>query len=451
MAKNVTGHIREKKGLLYAVVDYYNQEGERKQKWYSTKLPARGNKKKAEAILRKLIDEFTDVTKVNMDWYQPTEKKVVVDNTGNFEIINKENKVPTEDIENLTLEEIPKEQIPNMLFADYLIKFVPLTKERNKKIAETTYAGYLDNVKKPIAPYFREKGMTLKELTADDIQEFYKVQLKRKKPNGEYIKENTVIHYHAIIRLALCYARRMGYISENPIEMVIKPSKNKFTAGFYSVNELNKLIEITRDTKLELPVIFGGFYGMRRAEVVGLKWSAIDFENNVFYIRHTVTVVTTDGKKEIIAKDSTKTDASERAYPLSIVLKARLLEIKEKQEQYKKKFKRSYNKKWLDYVLVDELGELILPDYITSAFPLFLEKNNMRRIRFHDLRHTCASLLLNKGKFKGVDLKDIQAWLGHSDFTTTANIYSHLDSSSKANSLSALEGIINIPCVAGTF
>ena len=118
-----------------------------------------------------------------------------------------------------------------------------------------------------------------------------------------------------------------------------------------------------------------------------------------------------------------------------------LLELKERQEVYRKKFKSSYNKEWLGYLNVDELGNLILPDSITSAFVHLLEKNGFRRIRFHDLRHTCASLLLNKGKENGVTLKDIQFWLGHNDFATTANIYSHLDASSKAMSLNTLTGI----------
>ena len=117
---------------------------------------------------------------------------------------------------------------------------------------------------------------------------------------------------------------------------------------------------------------------------------------------------------------------------------------------YRKKFKRSYIKEWNDYLLVDELGNLILPDYITPAFKRMLEVNKLRHIRFHDLRHTCASLLLNKGKGM-VTLNDIQVWLGHSDFSTTANTYSHLDSSSKKNSLSALEGIISLPSAAETF
>ena len=95
-------------------------------------------------------------------------------------------------------------------------------------------------------------------------------------------------------------------------------------------------------------------------------------------------------------------------------------------------------------LMVDELGGLILPNYITSAFKHLLKKNELREIRFHDLRHTCASLLLNKGKTNGVTLKDIQVWLGHSDFSTTANTYSHLDANSKVSSLNTLAGVVNI-------
>ena len=78
------------------------------------------------------------------------------------------------------------------------------------------------------------------------------------------------------------------------------------------------------------------------------------------------------------------------------------------------------------------------PNWLTTAFPAFLEKHGMRRIRFHDLRHSCASLLYANG----VALKDIQEWLGHSDIGTTSNIYTHLDYSSKVASAQAIEGIL---------
>ena len=84
---------------------------------------------------------------------------------------------------------------------------------------------------------------------------------------------------------------------------------------------------------------------------------------------------------------------------------------------------KSYDKRYLDYVCVDNLGRLILPNRLTHNFIKIIRKNNLKHIRFHDLRHSCASIMLSNG----VPMKQIQEWLGHADFGTTANIYSHLD------------------------
>ena len=111
-----------------------------------------------------------------------------------------------------------------------------MTRKRRRKIEDTTYSGYEASVNSVVAPYFKKKKIKLKDLTAKDIQDFYDKQLER-------VKANTVIRYHAIIRLSLCYARKMGYIKENPIEEVEKPEKNQFIGKFYTANELSKLIE----------------------------------------------------------------------------------------------------------------------------------------------------------------------------------------------------------------
>lgn len=135
-----------------------------------------------------------------------------------------------------------------------------------------------------------------------------------------------------------------------------------------------------------------------------------------------------------IAQDTTKTKSSMRTLPLVPAFKEKLLKLKEQQEEYKRVCGRCYNKKYLEYICVDEMGTLISPHYLTSSFPKLLEKNNLRHIRFHDLRHSCASLLLANG----VPMKQIQEWLGHSDFSTTANVYAHLDYNSKLSSADAM-------------
>ena len=117
------------------------------------------------------------------------------------------------------------------------------------------------------------------------------------------------------------------------------------------------------------------------------------------------------------------------------------MQVKEAQELNKNVCGNCYNYEYDGFVFVDEMGERMKMNYLTSAFPKFLERHGLRRMRFHDLRHSCASLLLANG----VPLKHIQEWLGHSDFTTTANIYAHLDYSSKITSAQAMETGLALP------
>ena len=423
---DVKAYLKEVKGFYYVILVYKNAAGKRKDKSFPTKLPVRGNKTKAKNMSEQIL----------MDFEIPDEDLFVatlVDDTSAEMKKTISIEISEDALDKINLTDLTKEQIENLLFADYLKLYLPYTRKRKKPIEDTTYASYEGNIKSPIGPYFREQGIKLKDLDARDIQEFYDIQLQR-------VTANTVIHYHAIIRLALTFARKNGWISENPIDEVDKPEKNHYVGKFYSADELSKVFKLTKDTNLEVPVLMGGFYGLRRSECVGLRWSAIDLTNNVFYINHTVTTPRVNGKLKIVAKDRAKTKSSLRALPLDMAFKERLLVIKERQEMYRKKFKRSYSKEWLDYVMVDELGGLIMPNYVTSAFKRLLTKNDLRPIRFHDLRHTSASLLLNNG----VQLKDIQMWLGHSDFSTTANIYAHLDASSKTASLAAIAGVVSI-------
>ena len=383
----VAGHLQEKNGMFYVVLNYRDENGKRKTPWISTNLPVKGNKKRAENFM--------------------------MDVRRNFVLPNVQR-----------IEEHEAMQKGDILFTDFLLKWLRVAKSTVKL---TTYASYEMMATRIIIPYFETLNIKLKELTTEDIQEFYSAQLER-------VSANTVIHYHAVIHRALKYAVKIKTIQSNPAVNVERPRKEKFIGSFYDKKEINTLFDIIQGHPLEVAIKLAAFYGLRREEIIGLKWTAIDFENNTLTIQHTVTECNLDGKHIEVASDTAKTDSSLRTMPLVTNFREMLLAKKEKQEHYRKLCGRSYCKEYLDYIFVNEMGERWKPRYLSDGFKRILEQNGLRRIRFHDLRHTCASLLLANN----VPMKKIQEWLGHSDFSTTANIYAHLDYQSKISSAEAM-------------
>ena len=95
--------------------------------------------------------------------------------------------------------------------------------------------------------------------------------------------------------MSLNYARKMRYILQNPIEEVELPQRDKFVGNFYSQDKVNNLIEVAKDTKFETAILFAAFYGLRRSECSGLKWSDIDFENNTVLINHSIVSTYIEG------------------------------------------------------------------------------------------------------------------------------------------------------------
>ena len=328
------------------------------------------------------------------------------------------------------LSRVDREKYPEVR-QEYRFQLQEIAKGR---LAVATYSSYAAMIKKPVGPYFRQRNLTLRELGARHLQMFYSEMLRKVKPN-------TVIHYHAIIHSALKYAVKTDMLVQNVADKVDRPKKNSFQPVFLSAEEMQKMFEALRGTKLELPVLVAAFYGFRRGEVLGLKWDAIDFERGTISVIRTVTTITVDGKQTEIEQQSAKTKSSLRTLPLIGSFREYFLQVKEAQELNKQVCGNCYNYEYDGVVFVDELGERVRVEYLTNAFPKFLESHGLRRMRFHDLRHSCASLLLANG----VPLKHIQEWLGHSDFTTTANIYAHLDYKSKITSAQAMETGLALP------
>ena len=164
------------------------------------------------------------------------------------------------------------------------------------------------------------------------------------------------------------------------------------------------------------------------------KWDAIDFEQGTLTIQHTVTGCNVGGKYTVVARDTTKTKSSRRTLPLTPPIRELLTRLKAQQAENRRLCGDSYIRGYEGYICINEVGRRMQPEYLSRNFGFVLARNGLRRIRFHDLRHSSASLLLASH----VPLKQIQEWLGHSDFSTTANIYAHLDAQSKTNTADAM-------------
>lgn len=253
--------------------------------------------------------------------------------------------------------------------------------------------------------------------------------------NGKTIQACT--HAHVIIRRALEIAYRTDIIPVNPAAKVQKPKSPKYGAKYYDIKQLKTLFDCMRGDRFELMYKMTAFYGLRRSELCGMQWNSIDFEKNTLTLNHSVVQTCVDGKLQLIKKDVMKNASSKRTMPLIPDLKDALLKLRTKQENNRNLYSNGYDMRYVDYVWVNDLGKLINPNTLTCHFKSLLAQNGLPPIRFHELRHSCASLLIACG----VSMKEIQEWLGHSAISTTADIYSHLNYSSKLNVANTLTNV----------
>lgn len=386
---NITASLQIKNNIYQVVLNYKDINGKRKQKWVSTGLSEKGNNKRlANQKMQEILADFKET--MNCTTSKNNEK----------------------------------------LFTLYLKEWLLDIKNT---IEENTYDSYKVIVNKT-CDYFEDKNILLNKLKPADIQKFY-TYLYSKKLTG-----NTVLHYHNLIRKALQTALRLDLILSNPADRVERPKKEQFIGSFYSQTELNTLFSLIKDDPLKIVIYLASFYGLRRSEVLGLKWDAFDFENKTITIKHKAIQGKKDNKIVVILKDKTKNQSSYRTLPLVDEIIVLLKEHQKQIDKNKKLCGNSYNKKYLDYVCVDSVGKIFRPEYVTDHFTLIMNKNKdiLRKIRFHDLRHSCASLLLAKG----IPMKEIQDWLGHSTYSTTANIYAHLEKDTKNKSANVLSNTL---------
>lgn len=380
----MTGSLQIKNDKYYIVLnDCVN--GKRKQKWCKTGLPVKGNKRKAEQLLRDTLR-------------QHEQQRGIVRS--------------------------------DVTFSDYVRLWLTQVKRR---VDEVTYQGYEVLANGHILPYFDASGVKLQEVTRQQLQDYIDEKAARGRKDGKGGLSARSLRLHKnILYQTLTEAVKAGLLPANPCQYVDLPSTARHEAHFYTVQQMQELLDAIRDDPIYPLVKITVLYGLRRSELLGLQWDSIDFDRGTLTIRHTVTKVTT-----AVAKDKTKNASSYRTFPLLPEARQIFLSALDAERENRRLFGKSYQQsayvfKWPD-------GRPFSPDYVTHHFAALLRKHGLPPIRFHELRHTCASLLLSQG----MTLKDVQEWLGHSDIKMTANVYGHLDIARKQSIADTMSSLLS--------
>lgn len=377
----MTASVQEKRNKYYIVLNWV-ENGKRKQKWVGTDLTVNGNnKRRAEQKRKEILRQW--------------EEKALLSNY--------------EDI----------------LFSEYICKWLEDVKHT---IAESTYYSYKTTIDGVICPYFAEKKIKLSDLRPYHIQDFYAYKMQH-----DNISANTIHHYQAYIHKALKYAVKTERIKDNPANNVDLPKKQKHIADFYTAEELKLLLQSAKGTDIEMVVMIATWFGLRRGEILGLRWSCIDFENHTLTVKGTITRADT-----MVYKNTAKNNSSLRTLPMTEEATNYFRDLQKQQQRNKKELGKHYITKWEDFVCVRRNGDILKLDYVTRHFPMLCEQCRLRKIRLHELRHSNISLLITAG----ASMKEVQEWAGHSTYSTTADIYAHIQSQNKIRLSQSIEKLL---------
>lgn len=381
----MTASIQTKGNKYYIVLNWHDSANKRKQKWVSTDLNVDGNnKRKVEAKRIEVLTEY--------------QSKIIEGN--------------------------------DIFFADFMLQWLEIIKNT---VTPTTFYGYKQIINYAIYPYFINQRIKLYDLKPYHIQDFYNHKME-----VDGISANTIHHYHANIHKALDYAVKMERIASNPSDKVDLPKKQKHIANYYTKEELQTLLDKSNGHLLETVIRLAAWFGLRRGEIIGVRWSSIDLKRGILSVTGTVKDRGAKGDKigELYFAPTAKNSTSIRSFSLSDSMVEYFQKIKSQQNEHKA-INKNYNHKWDDFVCVHDNGDLISLDYVSRAFPKLCKKCGLKPIKLHEMRHTNISLLLGAG----ATMKELQEWAGHSSYSTTANIYSHLLTKSKTKLTDMIEDI----------
>lgn len=303
-------------------------------------------------------------------------------------------------------------------------KFITTWLENKRDLSDGTRDLYESYLKNHIIPLLGESY--LERLTPVDIESFIS-ELYNKK-----LSTNSVKRIFAVLNTSLNYAFKMGLIKKNVAVSVVKPKAKRKELTVWSTEQINKFFAVSKDeSRYSIAFFLAIMTGMRQGEILGLHWSDIDFENKVIYVQHTLS-----HKKRKISS-TLKTQKSVRSISITDETIARLQEQQGKIQIEKQWGGKSY--KDHDLVICTSEGMPVDPRSMYKVWERLVKKHEMPYITFHDLRHTHASMLLQKK----VHPKVVSERLGHSSISITMDTYSHLMPNIQAEAIEGLDDIIN--------
>ena len=392
----MTGSLRIQNGVYQAVIRYKDKDGKKRSISRSTGYEERGNKKKAEAKLNEFIEHLRHLE----EGYVPDK--------------------PAND--------------GRVLFVDAVNQWLVNKKDT---VDKSTYEGHTIYVNKHILPYFEQLNLYVDEVTPHDIKKYYDHKYKKGRRDGKSggLSIASLKKHGSILRQIFDEAFINDPAKKNPARGVKLPARDtqKTECVFLTRDEANIMLQAFDGHELEALVYITLYYGLRRSEALGLRWSAIDFDKGKIVINHTVVK-----NLSVEYKNKTKTDSSKRTLDLLDDVRDVLLKLKDRQAENRKMFKREYKNS--DYIFKNIDGGLFRPDSLTRSFQRVLKRQGLAQMRFHDLRHSTASIMYDMG----CDVKEIQYWLGHANIETTLQIYTHISKLREKATATNLNGIFKL-------
>lgn len=291
----------------------------------------------------------------------------------------------------------------------------PATVRRYRDLARLHIVGIVGNLK-------------LGKLLAADVQRLYANRL------AAGLSPTSVRHIHGLLHRALSDAVRWGLLTRNVTEAVDPPRRSTPEARTWNASEVATVLTVAASDELEALWRLALMTGMRRGELLGLRWTDVDLDAGSLSIRRTLS----RGESSRLESGEPKTASGRRriALPASVVESLRRHRLR--QVEYRLAVGPAYEDREL--VFTNDTGGPLHPNTLAHRFRTLIAASNVPVIRFHDLRHTCATLLLGQG----VHPKVVQERLGHADIAMTMNLYSHVTADMQRNAADMLDAAITL-------